>query len=207
MRPASLRFAYCLGDRSEALLVRRPRAGGHRPALGHRPGAARRRLVAGALLRGHGRPRRQQLPDRDRRPGSRSERARFVDEHPRSRHAEARGVDDARDLLDVELRRGQNVQLPTREQQRFMVYDAILERGPRACLLRRAEPEVLGRSMPQAAGTGRTGSACSSRSCARSRRQARSPRRSGTRGRRASSQPPIARSERFHAVAATASSG
>ena len=105
MRPASLRFAYCLATASVAFLVCR-HAGGLRSPLCHRPGPARGRLVAGAVLRGHRHPRRQQLPDRDRRHGSRPRRARLVDEHPRPRHAEALGVDDARDLLDVELRRG-----------------------------------------------------------------------------------------------------
>ena len=115
MRPASLRFAYCLAT-GRKRLVRRPRAGGHRPALGHRPGAARRRLVAGALLRGHGRPRRQQLPDRDRRPGSRSERAGSWT-NILGLATPKRAVWTTLDLLDVaEHDAAGNVQLPTREQ-------------------------------------------------------------------------------------------
>ena len=132
------------GDREAAQLVRRPRPGRHRPALGHRPGAACRRLVAGAVLRGHRRPRRQQLPDRDRRPGSRAERAWLVDERPRPRHAEASGVDDARDLLDVELRRGG--ERPAADVGAAALHGLRRDPQRRAGdrVLRRAEPEVLG---------------------------------------------------------------
>ena len=67
-----------------------------------------------------------------------------MDEHPRPRHAEARGVDDARDLLDVELRRGR--QRPAADAGAAALHGLRRdpERRPRARLLRRAEPEVLG---------------------------------------------------------------
>ena len=67
-----------------------------------------------------------------------------MDEHPRSRHAEARGVDDARDLLDVELRRGRKRPAADARAAALHGLRRDPERGPRACLLRRAEPEVLG---------------------------------------------------------------
>ena len=83
------------------------------------------------------------------------------------------GVDDARDLLDVELRRGR--QRPAADAGAAALHG--LRRDPRTAPGRLAfyggqNPKCWGSSTRQAAGTGRTGSACSSRSCARSRRRA-----------------------------------
>ena len=49
-----------------------------------------------------------------------------LDEHDRVRHAEPCGVDDAAGLRERELRLERQLRLPTFAQERYMLYDAIL---------------------------------------------------------------------------------
>ena len=106
----SLRFAYCLAtSRGDPALVRGEAPGRLGSPLGDGAAGARLGPGARALQPRHRRPRRQPLPRLARQPGSESARGRALDGHPRLGDAEPSGLDDARDLLALELRRARQL--------------------------------------------------------------------------------------------------